>query len=148
MTDPILNSEIITRDFINLFCDKLIGSGSARYVYDCSMDKTVVIKVETGAESFQNQMEWKLWNEVKDTPFEKYFAPCVHISPCGTVLIQKKVEMIPKKDYPDRVPHFFYDRKYQNYGLYEKRFVCFDYGTHVITNGFTKKLKKADWWDE
>lgn len=145
--DQIIQSKTITRDFIDLFCGKLIGRGAGRWVFECTLDKSLVIKVEDRSESFQNQMEWKLWNEVEDTPFAKYFAPCVRISGCGTILLQKKVEMIPKRDYPKKIPHFFYDRKYQNYGLYEKRFVCFDYGSHVITNGFTKKQVKADWWD-
>lgn len=46
------------------------------------------------------------------------------------------------------MPIFFTDFKYLNYGFYDGRIVCHDYGTSLIfEHGMTKRTKKAEWWE-
>jgi hypothetical protein len=136
----------VQREAFNLLCDELIGSGAGRQVFSSKLLKDSVIKVESGAGSFQNIMEWETWNIVRDTEYAKHFAPCEFISPCGSVLVMAKTQTT--RNYPTKVPVFFTDLKRANYGLYKNKFVCHDYGTNLmIQYGMTKRLKKADWWD-
>lgn len=143
-----------SRDLVGLFLGKELGDGMSRRVYEFIQDKSCVVKVEDAGDKFQNVFEWKVWQAVKDTKYAKWFAPCVDISANGIFLIQKRVEMIPKAQYPEEIPPFFTDLKYANFGLFNKRFVCFDYGTiHflALSQYFDKdklKFKKAKWWDE
>lgn len=142
----ILKSDVLSQDFLDIFLGEKISSGSARDVYVCAINESFVIKIESKAQSFQNTMEWNVWQEVQNTSWAEYFAPCLYISACGTILIQRKCEFINKKDYPVKVPAFFTDRKYGNYGLYKGKFVCFDYGTTIVTKGFDHKMIRAKWW--
>lgn len=144
----ITDSQTVTNDLLDTLLGRYLGKGVGRMVFECAIDKKLVVKVEMGVSSFQNVLEAKIWSEVKDTKQAKWFAPVIYISPCGTVILQEKVEMIEKARYPKRIPHFFTDQKYQNYGLIGKQFVCFDYGSTVITNGFTNKMKNAEWWED
>ena len=145
--DEILSSKVGTQDFISLFLGRRIGSGISRNVYEHAFDETLVIKVELYAQSFQNITEWKAWDVVQsDKKLKNWFAPCVAISDCGTVLLQKKAEPIHKKDYPKQVPKCFGDLKYDNFGMLNGKFVCVDYGNFLISNGIAHGLKKASWW--
>lgn len=136
--------DVIKDDFIGLICGKLIGDGAARQVYECTLDDSLVVKVEW-AKSFQNTIEWEVWSEVKDTDFAKYFAPVVAISCYGNILIMKKTE--PMKKYPEMIPAFFSDTKKANYGKYKGHFCCHDYGlNNLMTKGMTKRMVKAYWW--
>lgn len=122
-----------------------------RDVYECLQDKECVIKHEPRGDSFQNVLEWEVWNSVKGTKFAKWFAPCIDISGNGLYLIQKKAEMIPESDYPKKIPHFLTDLKFKNFGKIGKQFVCVDYGTTVclsISKSLTHETKKAKWWKE
>lgn len=137
---------IVGRDFINVFCGGKIGEGMSRVVYKNRLDPTTVIKVERDAGNFQNVVEYMFWQEIQwYKPMAKWYAPVVSISPCGIVLIQKKVEPTSYKDYPKKVPAFFRDIKHENFGMLDGKLVCFDYGTSLFSKGFSKKLKKADW---
>lgn len=139
----------IKTEFIDTFCGKLIGHGYSRQVYEYKLDSSLVIKIETCinvSKYFQNVIEYDTWINIKDTDLSKWFAPCVYISYNGNVLIQKKTN--PVKKYPDMIPIFLTDTKKQNYGMYKGKFVCHDYGTNnLIKYGFTKRMKKADWWE-
>ncbi len=137
----------ITADFFPLICGDLLGEGSGRAVYECRLDPTIVIKFETGSRHFQNVMEWFVWervhfvDEVKD-----WFCPCVSISACGTILIQKKAANARAKELPNRVPAYFTDFKVENWGIYLGKPVIRDYGTHLmLENGMTKRMKSVDW---
>lgn len=138
---------IITNDFLELFCGDFIGKGVFRQVYDCAIDDSLIIKIEySDSRLFCNCTEWNVWNTVKGTEFEKYFAPCVKISMGGQVLLMKKTQ--PLKKYPEKIPAFFTDTKRANYGKYNGSFCCHDYaGNFLIEKGMTKRLVKADWWD-
>lgn len=135
------------RDAFNLLCDDKIGYGASREVYSSRVLPDCVIKVETGIGKFQNILEWETWDRVSQTEFAKWFAPCEWISPNGVILIMKKT--LPAHKYPDKIPAFFTDTKRTNFGVYKGNFVCHDYGMHLLMeNGMTKRMRKADWWDE
>ena len=136
-----------SRDFFRLFIGEAIGNGMSRHVYQHAQDKDVVIKVEGSAGYFQNIVEWEIWKQVEGTVMQKWFAPCIDISPNGIFLLQKKVEVIPHSSYPKEVPDCFQDFKYQNFGRYNKRFVCCDYGNLVGKKIFTEKFRKVKWSD-
>lgn len=139
------------RDLAYLFLGDIIADGSTRIVYKCLQDSSAVIKHEPKGNRFQNVIEWEVWQTVKGTKFEKWFAPCIDISSNGVWLIQRRIEPIPKGMFPKKVPAFFTDMKYQNFGMLGKQFVCCDYGTiHIeaMKRSFSKKTKKPEWWNE
>lgn len=130
-------------------CGKFLGSGIARKAYIFRPDKELVIKVaeDRGGQS-HNLVEWKIWEELKYCKeASKWLAPVIDVSDSGKYLIMKRAEMGRKADYPEMVPKFFTDLKYQNYGFIGKQLVCVDYANFIITNGFKFGLKKADWWE-
>lgn len=148
----IREGTILSRDFYNLIIGERIGAGQYRQVYESELDKNVVYKFETGATTFENTFEWEVWQAVKDNrQVARWFAPCLHISPCGMVLIQARCAVPPESKYPAKVPKCFTDLKRENWGLYKGRLVCMDYGarsTLIIFDGLDGKLKKAKWWSE
>jgi len=110
------------------------------------VDTTLVVKIEKYEAYFQNVKEWAIWKEVEHTPLAKWFAPCTHISNDGKILLQKKVEIGRKKDYPEKIPSFFNDIKIDNFGFIGNQLVCFDYGLIKISKNFSdKKLVKISW---
>lgn len=142
------DSAFIHKEAFWLLCSEKIGSGMGRDVYASKVLPDCVIKCESNAGSFQNQFEWETWQQVKNTPFAKWFAPCKWISACGGVLVMQRTHPIQPGHYPERVPAFLTDLKRTNYGLIGKQVVCHDYGTNLLIQmGLTKRMKKAEWWD-
>lgn len=140
----------------NLLCGSVIGYGMSRTVYDSPLLPRSVIKVETGAQRFQNVIEWETWQRVRDTQASRWFAACEYISPDGIILVMQRTRPAAPTEFPDRVPAYLTDMKRTNYGMVGcnsdgsgKQFlVCHDYGTHLLfEHGLTKRLKKANWWD-
>lgn len=126
-----------------------ISNGSSRDVYEYLPDPTKVIKIEMDAGSFQNIIEATIWRELAETKFAKYFAPVRYLSDNGLYLVQDRCDVInDKRRMPEKLPHFMTDRKMQNYGLLDGGIVCFDYGTMVLTQGFTERMTKANWWGD
>ena len=150
LSKEISNRQISAVELCDLFLGKIIGQGSCRTVYELEIDKTKVVKHEGNGERFQNVVEARIWSEIMNAPyFAKWFAPIHHISPNGMFVIQDKVDKIPDSQYPTEIPAFFADTKYENFGLLNGKFVCFDYGSIIITEGnWTKKMKKAKWWHD
>jgi hypothetical protein len=141
-------SEFIHKEAFDLLATELIGRGASRNVFSCALRRDCVVKVEDGAKSFQNIVEWQTWMEVKETPQAKWFAPCVEISPCGSLLVMRRTEPVPKGQLPRRVPAFFTDLKHANFGLLDGRFVCHDYGVNNLTaHGLLAGMAKAFWWE-
>lgn len=121
--------------------DKL-GYGMSRVVYESKLNSTVVFKIEESARRFQNIKEWELWNEHKFyKPVADWLAPCVDISACGSILIQKRTSHPIK--WPEKLPTFLTDVKKSNFGLLDGKLVCHDYG-NVIFN-LSLRMKKVDW---
>ena len=140
-------NSFIHKELFRLVCFDQIGVGSSRQVWSSRVLPNSVIKVEDGVQKFQNVMEWEIWNWVKGTEYEKWFAPCEWISPCGGVLIMARTTQAHK--YPDKLPMFLTDTKKPNFGMLGKRFVCHDYGISTILSfGLTKRMRKAHWRDE
>lgn len=136
-------SSTVAKDFFELITGDKIGSGISREVYECRLDASIIIKFEEGAKSFQNIQEWEQWQSWKDVPnVAKWLAPCVDISACGSVLIQKRTK--PAKKYPDLLPSFLTDTKRGNFGLFENRLVCHDYANIITT--VKERLTKVNWW--
>ena len=104
-----------------------IGSGQFRAVYSFDFIPNSVIKVCT-KESPANIIEMEVWKLAKGTTYEKWFAPCLYISPEGSFLIQKKCKPIPESGkLPKNIPSFFADVKRANWGYIGKQLVCHDY---------------------
>ena len=104
-----------------------------------------IVKVEVTGKDFQNAREWTIWKELEETQYAKWFAPCIDISRHGTFMIQHRTMMPTISQYPNRIPEFFTDTKYQNYGMMGKQFVCHDYGTLPTVADWSAKMVKADW---
>lgn len=135
----------IARDFFHLICGEKLGFGLSRDVFVFEWDPRYVVKFEAGAQSFQNVTEWNTWQDAQHhDEAAKWLAPCVKISACGCVLIQRRTR--PAKKLPDKVPAFFTDLKASNFGMIGSKFVCHDYGINLMCNsGLTTRLRKADW---
>jgi hypothetical protein len=145
------NVNTITCDFFHLICSERLGKGVAREVYRSAFDPTMVFKFEKDAGSFQNIMEWETWQNVKFTAdlkndYAQYFAPCLGISPCGTILAQRYARPLQDEELPKELPAFFTDIKKSNFGILNNKVVCVDYGNNLLmTRGLTHKKIKADW---
>jgi len=137
------------KELQNFICGKKLGYGAYRDVYEFSIDNSFVIKIAKDEEGRAvNLLENKLWWEISETPIAKWFAPVISVSEAGEYLIQKKIEVLPKEQYPKKIPYFFTDTKYSNFGwLKGKGFVCCDFGSFNIFRGLNSKMKKVDWWE-
>lgn len=137
---------IVQRDTIAMLLGERLGSGIGREVYVFALDETKVIKLENGSRSFQNMLEWELWQSLEDTPHAKWLAPCRHISPTGIVLIQDRTEPLRKGDGPKLMPRWLCDFKLENYGKLNGRTVCHDYGWRwILRAGVDKRMSKVKW---
>jgi hypothetical protein len=131
----------------NLLCGDLLGEGIHRKVFTCKIDETLVVKLETGHGTFSNAAEWRNWQDCSYAPkWNKWLAPCVAISPLGTVLLQKRCAPIRQTDtLPEGMPNFLTDVKAANFGWLNGLLVCHDYPQ--INTSLSDKLRKVDgWW--
>lgn len=121
---------------LNLWVGERIGKGSFRHVYKLKGDTSKVLKVEYCDNVFSNIHEWQVWQQVRDTPIEKFFAPCYDIDTMGVALIQARtVPFENNADFEDavrasgdKIPAFMDDVHFGNWGTFEGRPVCHDYG--------------------
>lgn len=146
----VATARTVVRDFIFMTVGDKIGSGQNRTVYEYQLDTTKVLKFEATGTMFQNTIEWKVWQHVKnDKRLNKWFAPCYTISPWGGVLVQARVAPLTPKRAPKKMPAFLCDFKYANYGIYNGRVVCCDYGLPALLfdHGLlSTRMKKVKWW--
>ena len=142
----------VARDFFSIMAGKWLGGGVGRGVYVLNTDSSLVVKIETASYSFQNVAEWEAWGDLNDMAGDsasKWFAPCYYISPCGAVLIQARTRPLDRSLFPKKMPSFFTDLKYQNFGTFEGRVVAHDYGYHrFVPLGATARMRNADWRDD
>lgn len=144
--DATYFNNTIARDFFQLMTGEMLGSGVGREVWTLKENPDLVVKFETGAQSFQNIMEWEVWERIQFTEHARWFAPCVRISGCGTILIQKRTERLPASRLPKQVPTFFTDLKAENWGDLNGKAVCHDYGYHLLMEkGMSKRMRKVEW---
>jgi hypothetical protein len=144
------SNAFVHKELWDLMCSEPIGEGCSRKVFVCKLDQTLVLKLETASYSFNNIREWELWEDVRhDKDASRWLAPCVAISSCGAMMLQKRTKIATKKRYPKKVPQWMTDLKYQNWGLLDGKIVCHDYGNHLAQRFGTKskRLVNAHWWD-
>lgn len=137
---------LIAEDAFNMLAGKKIGGGIHRDVFDCKIRPDLVVKVEyeTDYREFINVREMNFWCKYQDNKaIAQWLAPCEFMSPDGRILLQKRVEPVPRHMLPEKLPHFLSDIKQDNFGLIDGRLVCVDYG-YVETSASTK-LVKATW---
>lgn len=137
-------NKFIYKEVFRTVCGHKIGKGCYREVWSCTFDPTIVIKLERDSRSFCNVQEWENWQELQyQDNVKDWLAPCVEISPCGSVLLQKRVKPLSEKELPSKLPAFLTDIKPGNYGWYEDRIVCCDYPSLICT--WPSKTTKVDW---
>lgn len=135
----------------DMLLGRKLGHGVGRTVYECRLDRRMVVKLEERGGSYQNIIEWEAWKILKDEDAGRWLAPCVSMSANGSVLIQHRTYPVSRGAYPKRMPVFLGDYKYGNYGaLPDGRFVAHDYGSLTnLGNGiFSGAMRAARWWDE
>jgi hypothetical protein len=133
------------------FCGKVLGYGTYRDVYELKGNPDYVIKIEAhpNFRVFANVTEYRNWaDNMRWSWLSQYLAPCLYISECGRVLIQRRVTFKEKKFYPKGIPALFTDTKIQNFGWIGNRFVCCDYSFFVICVGKgDRPMKRVKWGD-
>ncbi len=116
----------VCMDLLRFVCGDKLGEGAYRSVFEFDHIKNTVIKISH--DNNANITEYEVWKNVIGTKHEKWFAPCITISPCGHFLIQKRVRPITDQDkLPKRMPDMFTDIKKSNFGFIGKQLVCHDY---------------------
>ncbi len=149
MSDPCrgyFTANGIAADFFDLMCGQYLGGGCGREVYVSRLDPDLVIKIETGTGRFQNAMEWRVWEEARALPdVARWLAPCVHISPCGSVLIQRRTAPLRRLEMArhKKMPGWLTDTKMSNFGILGGKLVCHDYG--YVRWQLTGAMRKVDW---
>lgn len=138
------------RNFILKFIvGDLLGEGAYRRVYEMGMPDRV-LKVEHCGKEFCNITEWKVWQAVEHTPLAEWFAPCIDIDLMGVALIQKRTKQLDSEEEfkklvettrGGKLPSFFDDIHYGNFGLLDGLLVCHDYGF----NHFLDEAAKMEW---
>lgn len=136
-------------DLQSLLFGERLGCGIHRTVAVWRPDPSYVVKIARECPNI-NVLEKEIWDSIAEADMSKWFAPCHYISECGIFMLQRRVEQIPRDQYPKFVPSFFGDLKWKNFGLYHGRFVCCDYAGFISTSmahRWSGKLKKADFWE-
>lgn len=120
-----------------------IGRGSLRDVYRLKFNPDLVIKIERNPIHRHNIQEYLFWQEWKHAKsIRKWLAPIEYISPCGTYLIQRYAEPLPRKYTLPKIPKWVADVKPANFGLINGKLVVVDYAyTYSFLN--VKKTKPA-----
>lgn len=128
---------------LDLFVGRCIGTGWSRHVYELIGQPDKVMKIEHSNRFFSNAMEWRVWDLLKDTEHAIWFAPCYQISFSGTALIQGRTEPFSEESFRAVVelPDFLDDVHWGNFGIFEGRVVCHDYGRNNLLLLGTKRSK-------
>ena len=125
--------DVVKDDALELLLQDCLGAGVSRAVFPLWSNPELVIKIEQPCRVFQNVLEWEFWNAVKDDKsISKWFAPCWHISNNGRALVMSRTYPLVVNEVV-KIPAWIGDRKPENFGYFEGRVVCHDYGTHFPT---------------
>lgn len=127
----------------------MLGWGLHREVYEFLPDPTKVIKIARNEDGrAANILERKLFYDLLEGPIVKWFAPVYDCSVAGEFLIMQRAEPLPHEQYPKKIPHFFTDTKYSNFGWIKGRgFVCIDLASFNLYEGVSTKMRVAKWWE-
>lgn len=148
MTEADQHEDFINRELVRMVCGDFLGKGIARHVYIFLPHREWVVKIESGSGSFQNVIEWETWQDVRDTKWAKWFAPCHFISPCGAVMLQTRTRPIGVK--PRVIPNFMSDLQEVNFGRIGKQVVCHDYAFNLLvrrTLSAGRLVKPRRWYE-
>lgn len=146
----IISLQDVSTDLILMLCGEKIGSGSYRSVYEFNLNpKKYVIKIEPMSTDC-NLTEFMLWDEIRGLKgnlewVKNWFAPILYCSPNGKVIVMERTNPMPFKNRPDKVPSFFTDVKFNNFGWIGNRLVCHDYGFINRFIEYKNKFQKAEW---
>ncbi|MBL4769505.1 MAG: hypothetical protein JKY94_17665 [Rhodobacteraceae bacterium] len=144
--DRLIYPEVREQELVSVLMGERLGQGISREVFECPLRPDLVVKREREAGRFQNVKEWEVWQHVQYTDFARWFAPCEGISPCGTILFQKRTTPARAEELPDQVPAFLSDCKVDNWGRYDGGFVMHDYGYNLVTTrGMSKRMRWVNW---
>lgn len=145
--DSIIDNKIVSIELCDFILGDYLGMGISRMVFDYALDKRYVVKIDCSDRN-ANVIEHNIWVEAiqYEKSLQKWFAPCHTLSRCGRVMLQRKCKQVSFDKYPKKIPDFFVDRKYQNWGLLGDKVVCFDYAGTILSNLGNYKLVNANWW--
>lgn len=147
--DNILKHGIVGIEFFNYFCGGLLGFGCHRDVFEFKPEPKWVIKIEhSNSDRNANVIEDEVWAYAQNYVNAKWFAPVKKLSPCGRILLQRRcITNVDASKYPRKIPEFFTDVKYANWGMLDGKMVCFDYANNLLmqTGLGTKNMKVAKW---
>lgn len=146
----ISHNQDVNTDLILMLCGRRLGEGTYRTVYEYNLQpEKYVVKTENNSTN-SNIAEYIIWDEVQGLTNElawvkEWFAPIKYCSPNGKIIIMERTRECPDKKRPDKVPEFFMDVKYNNFGWIGNKFVCHDYGFIFRFLKYEKKFQKAVW---
>lgn len=142
----ILDNKIVSLEFASYFLGEFLGNGVSRYVFALRQNPKWVIKIDC-SDMNANVLEHSIWQAIQHIPVSKWFAPVKDISRCGRIMMQRRVQTdISSQKYPNKIPSFFTDTKFENWGIMDKRFVCCDYAGVTLNMLGDKKLVTPEWW--
>lgn len=137
-------------DLFNLVCGKLLGQGVHRKVFECTLNRQLVVKVEIEEtyRFFANVHEMTFYNQA---PYavQRWLAKPDTLSPDGRILLMERA--MPATDVaemPAELPAFLSDIKIENFGWLRegdtRRLVCLDYAL-VVAAKPSLKMRKVSW---
>lgn len=135
------------KEAMGLLMGEQLGSGIDRNVYECPLNpEHWVLKVDHGHD-FANVAEFNMWSVAAPWDCSVFFAPCVEISPCGTLLIQERTTPLTDAQFKElkkmRVPWWFTDFKRSNWGMLNGKFVCHDYSRTLFNRDIACFIDKV-----
>lgn len=134
--------QILTAQLIDHLVGDHIGNGVERTVFEFGTDGTKVLKIEPHPRA--NVLEFEIWQEVKETDHNIWFAPVISISPCGCFLVMERTTELEIHEYPEKIPSYMADTHSGNWGKIGKDVVCHDYANNLIMQkGFNRRMVKA-----
>jgi len=119
-------------EVIDYMLGDYIGEGQDRIVFEANIFENCVAKVEYTRPTVYNQKEYLVWRAYQGTTIEQWFAPCVDLTFGGSILVQKKIELVTDDNrhlIPDVIPSIFEDVKFSNCGFYNGHFCFCDYSS-------------------
>lgn len=125
-----------------------LGGGATRTVYALKHNPELVLKLEYADRQFCNVAEYDVWNAVRGSANERWFAPVVDIDVWAGALIMKRTQPITEKEFDvevKRVPEFMGDVHWGNWGRLNGKIVCHDYGYHRLMNVLRMAPRMRKW---
>lgn len=132
--------DTVVRDMVQGMAGKKIGQGASRAVFEWIPDPKLVLKIEIAA-TFQNVMEWEVYDYLSGTEWAKYLARPVFIGSYGSVLLMQKTQPLNDSQLPRLLPDWISDRKRENFGWLDGRVVCHDYGVNDLVRTVHRRMR-------